>query len=431
MPDTSHPPYSAGSLTLPKQLNRWLDINPQNGPLRRTQSFITLPAFSQAFTWRGYSDIVVAFNYEGPNNFSLLQGVTLPSNPNYALAISWIDANNNITRYWLLYDVGEVIYFPQVPYTGQNIGKNFRLEVWSTSSSPAVQTTGIVLYTSVLGDQDYRYGVDFTLVNNDTPVTDFNNVNTALTLPADGGWKYNWNPTGFAPQHAGNMTSWHDSISNVNLAPQATPTVATTIGLTNNQLCMFTSSGYGINVGFTDPTNIISAVMVVNLLSSGVPQQLLQTSGGIQLVYDPVAHTLTLNSGGDTIIHGVNNGQWYVIVVNLTPIYGSFLYLFDLATATLIDFEVGNESSTGTTGPLTVGNGVFIVTDVVLGYNQFNFTDTPYDSTTPQNICNYYAQKYMSNTWTLPLTFPTNAVSQPNIPINYGPTFNNRRNDTI
>lgn len=71
MPQPSSPPYAAGAITIPRQLNRWLDVNTQNGPLTRARYFIVLPAFTVTGTWIGVSDIVAAFNFEATNNFSI------------------------------------------------------------------------------------------------------------------------------------------------------------------------------------------------------------------------------------------------------------------------------------------------------------------------------------------------------------------------
>src|ERR1017187_1153193 len=173
MPESLHPPYVPGSLLQWRTINRWLDINAQNGPLARTQTFITLPSFSQAVTWLGYSDIVATFNFEGPNAFSLKALSSIPVNPNYVLCIMWIDSNRVTHRYAIWNNVGEVIYSPYPLYTGQLIKKNFRFEIWSINSTPAIQILPISFYTSVLGNTDYRYGVDSTLVNNDIEVTNF------------------------------------------------------------------------------------------------------------------------------------------------------------------------------------------------------------------------------------------------------------------
>lgn len=69
----SPPPTNEyGAVTQPRQLERWLDVNPVT-QLTRTQAYITLPAFSIEYVWLGYSDIIASFNFEGPNNFSLIQ----------------------------------------------------------------------------------------------------------------------------------------------------------------------------------------------------------------------------------------------------------------------------------------------------------------------------------------------------------------------
>lgn len=133
MPEPSHPPYASESMFQPRRLQRWLDINPQNGPLTRTSTYIVLPTFSQIYGWKGYSEIIVTYNFEGPNNFSLSEILNqIPINLDCYLTISWYDSLGNHNRYSLNQDVGEIIYFTVLPYTNQLIKKNFRLEVWST-----------------------------------------------------------------------------------------------------------------------------------------------------------------------------------------------------------------------------------------------------------------------------------------------------------
>jgi hypothetical protein len=168
MPDQSHPPYAAGALTIPRTLIRWLDVNPQNGQLRRTQTFITLPSFNQGnSTWNGYSDIVASFNFESPNGFSLTGlSANVPANPNYTLCISY-RVGNILTRYILWLAAGSNLNQSIPYYTNQPIKKNFRFEVWNTSQGAASQATSVTMYTTVLGGQDYRYGLDVALVNND------------------------------------------------------------------------------------------------------------------------------------------------------------------------------------------------------------------------------------------------------------------------
>lgn len=179
------PPISDyGAWTWPRELQRWLDVN-RVTKLTRINTYITLPVFTQSSnTWDGYSDIVESFNFEGSNNISLV-GIAgdIPKNPNYTLCVSY-QINGTVTRYTLWqangFDAGQV--FPQ--YTNQLILKNFRLEVWNTSQGVASQTGPIKFYTSKLGGIDYRWGTDTTLVNSDTPVTNFSVSSTPTVVVA-------------------------------------------------------------------------------------------------------------------------------------------------------------------------------------------------------------------------------------------------------
>jgi hypothetical protein len=189
MPEFLHPPYAATAKQYPKQLNRWLDVNAQNGPLERNQAYFVLPAFNLDATieWMGYSNLVLAYNFEGPNNFSLkylYQGAPnkgllspVPSNPNYSLAVMWIDKAGVVQRRFLWISLGSTFYFETQLYTNEKILKNFRLEIWD-SNSGASQAAPLTFFTSVRGTQDYRFGVDFRLVSSDTAVTNFNATST-------------------------------------------------------------------------------------------------------------------------------------------------------------------------------------------------------------------------------------------------------------
>ena len=165
MPQPLVPPPvgDTGALTYPRTLLRWLDVNPVSR-LTRTNTFITLPAFTQGgSTWNGYSDIVASFNCESPNNFSIV-GLTgdVPASPSYVLCVSY-RIGGTVTRYLLWNAVGSNMNQTIPLYTGQPIKKNFRFEVWNTSQGAAGQATAIQFYTSVLSGQDYRYAVDSTL----------------------------------------------------------------------------------------------------------------------------------------------------------------------------------------------------------------------------------------------------------------------------
>jgi hypothetical protein len=177
MPEQSHPPYEAGSLTIPRQLLKWLDVNPQNGPLTRIATYIALPAFSVSNTWLGHSKIITAYNVESPNMFCF-KSFTPPSSPNYALCVSY-RMGTAVTRYLLWNATGSQFNYTVTPYTGQFIDNNFRLEVWDTSQGNASQSSQILLYTSKLGSYDYRFAVDSALAGNDGQVTGF-----TISLPA-------------------------------------------------------------------------------------------------------------------------------------------------------------------------------------------------------------------------------------------------------
>jgi len=187
MPTPIIPPplTDTGAWVSPRQLQRWLDVN-RVTKLDRTSTFITLPAFTQAAnTWNGYSDIVMSFNCESPNNFSFSGILSLiPTNPNYVLCVSY-RTGTTIVRYMLWDATGSNMNQAIPLYVGQLIKKNFRFEVWNTSQGIASQSTAIQIYTSVLGKQDYRYAVDASLVNTDTPNITFSvaKVNIGYLLP--------------------------------------------------------------------------------------------------------------------------------------------------------------------------------------------------------------------------------------------------------
>ena len=125
---------------------RWLDINFQNGPLARTSTYITLPSFvGNGETWNRFSDIVTSFNFEGPNNFSLV-GITTPPAINFTLCISY-RIGNTLYRYIIWKASGTVLPQNIQMYSGQKILKNFRLEVWSTSQGNATLSSPINFYT--------------------------------------------------------------------------------------------------------------------------------------------------------------------------------------------------------------------------------------------------------------------------------------------
>ena len=137
--DTQHPPYLP-STQQPRQLVRWLDVNAQNGPLQRTQKFITIPAFNLNYYWQGYSETILAFDYISPNKFSL-KTIPTPSNPSCMVCIAYSDSTG-VHRYSLWTHKNAVVYGPITPYIGQQIKNKFRIEIWSVGVSLPVVPPG-------------------------------------------------------------------------------------------------------------------------------------------------------------------------------------------------------------------------------------------------------------------------------------------------
>lgn len=395
MPVPNSPPFVSTAIIQPRQLNRWLDINPQGGPLGRTQTFITLPAFNVAYVWKGYSEIVAAFNFEGPNNFSLtgLQS-ELPVSPNYLLCIMWSDSHLNVYRYSLWRGVGEVIYFNITPYTGQKIGKNFRFEVWSTATgNSSINSANINFYTSVLGIYDYRFGNDAALVGNDGIVTNFQcitNIPASPIISATDQFK----PSGIV-QFGGAYVEWIPSNGTGSVAEiTSVPTINTIQGIT----CL----------------GLHTAVIQINLSSPNTVWH------NLYLILDQI------NNGGTIILTNSSAGQLFVISVGL--IGGAMKVSTTLGSQTItvpIGDIIGIQCSVvGTQVTITCYNklGVILGTFTqtystsTLDYIQVGVVDNFFEiiqSVAPIDFINYIHANY-GNGYPLPLTFPAGSVPQHN-----------------
>lgn len=399
MPDFPHPPFLPTAKYIPRQLNRWLDINAQGGSLGRIQRFITLPAFSVNNTWLGYSDIVAAFNFEGPNNFSLRSLKELPINPNYMLCIMWIDSEQNVHRYSLWSNVGEVMFFDITSYTGQLIKKNFRLEVWSTNNATIEQSTPITFYTSVLGDLDYRYGVDTNLVLPDIIVTEFHNINNLPVLPNPAitvNSPANWDSSGVI---VGNpiLVSWLANASAFSFVPTGVVGVLPTIGtdFVGVAVCPFNNSKITCDIGGLG-VNIHSVILNIRL-NAGAATGVLFTDGADNHInYDAVAHTF---SSDFSTIGGIQEGIWYTIILS-----DALLAVFEMEHSTLKGIDITGSSS-APAGVVEVGNVSCQLLTVVLGI-------LPLTQNQLNHVANYYTKLYFNIVGfiSIPITFPSNAV---------------------
>ena len=176
------PANDVGALLIPRELQRWLDINPVT-KLDRIGSYLTIPAFSTPVSWNGVSDIVYTIDYNSSVPFSLKSISGLTKYPSFVLAVMYVNYDNSVVRYFLWKGIGEVIFGEMPLYTGQMIKPVFRFEVWST---PQTASSGaLILNTSKLGFYDYRWQNDFNLTPSIRQCAYFgtNNLNLPLTFP--------------------------------------------------------------------------------------------------------------------------------------------------------------------------------------------------------------------------------------------------------
>jgi len=404
MPQQPSPPFVAGAITDPRQLDRWLDINPQGGGLKRTETFIVFPAFSQAVTWKGYSEIVAAFNFEGPNNFSLIPFVT-PTTPNYALAIMW-KSNGMTYRYWLWMGVGEVIYFPQTLYTQQLVKKNFRLEVWSTNNTPAIQTAPLTFYTSVQGNYDYMWQLDTNLVSNDPEVTNFQSSNGAINFPVIPNLKCRWTVASGLVGTVGGLTSWTDVIAGEVASPLSTISVrsAATYSLGNYGGNVVLASGGDATCNVSGLAFLLQTVAVVFAAQAGSNNTIFfDQDGDNTIIYNATTGIINLEQNSTVIctVSGLVEHNWYVVVVSLGN-----MWVFNLSNGTLLGNSSGNVILSGNATTIGVGGAsVNTFADIVLGSGIITTLSQA------EVFAAYFSSFYYSNgsNFSLPLTFPANS----------------------
>lgn len=388
-----------GAVTQPRQLQRWLDINPVT-QLTRTQAYITLPAFSVAVNWMGYSDIVASFNYEGPNNFSLKASTTLPLDPNFVLCIMWKDGVGNVHRYALWLDVGEVFYFNVPIYTGQKIAKNFRFEVWSTNSTPAILSTPIQLYTSVLGNVDYRYGDDFVLIDNDPVNLLFDNVNTPPPLPTTN-LTYHWSIDSgvvLVPSST-TLVSWTDSINGAVFLPTGSVGLIGGTILPNSPIGFINSASFISAVGQGDTTAVVA--FVLNMLSLATTGVIFDNGNGVTFSFN---HT---TGKFNTFVNGVSNispaaNVWYIVIMDTNS---GKTTIYNALTGELVDTFIAG-TSTGSDTTFVFGNLVVLTPEILVYDNDSTVTN--------ESIRGYFVGKYFTS-MSLPLVFPPTSQPQPNI----------------
>ncbi len=406
MPIPSAPPYLSTATTWPRQLNRWLDINAQNGSLSRTQTYITLPAFTVNINWQGYSDIVGTYNFTGPNNFSLI-GIkgALPSNPNYLLCIMWIDYKNQVHRYALWQNVGEVMYVPYPLYAGQPIGQNFRLEIWSTNVAQVSQISALNLYTSVAGIQDYRHGSDIALCTTNGLNTNFGiNATNVLTLPTDIGLLFQVDPFSGITTAGNILTGWTCKAGTVTLIPFGSGITVNVAGVPCGCNCInVTANQYYLYNSAPTPIWGVTGLMLTCMIYGTEANNTYLFSAypsGLAMFWN----NGTVSSGGaGPAVTGLSQNVWY-----------TFFFYLNGGNATLAVYNT--QTGALVTSQTTLAPIVYQTTAIGLGNTPCKILEAIMFSNIPSNtditaMAAYQNQKYFSgNTFSLPLIFPAGSV---------------------
>jgi hypothetical protein len=396
------PAGDVGALTWPRQLQRWLDDNPV-GPLTRISTYIVLPAFTQASnTWNGYSDIVEAFNFEGPNHLSLKVFVA-PIAPNYSLCISY-QVQGVVTRYSLWRAVGDNIPGPVIPYVNQYIDPNFRLEIWNTSQGVASQSSSFTFYTGKLGGIDYRWGTDTTLVGSDVPVTNFENINSIALLTATLSGRWRPQDMVFNGVSGGAMSAWNNEVAGPNLSPTGTSNVfVTNVTLApNTPQAVVVTTGYIGNIAYANPAGCVAVLFFVKTLPVSGTTNIYYNGNvlGLDLSINSTGYLVSFNANLSNVALSLNT--WYLVILGVS--YG-IAYLYNPVTCTQIDswisgFGSGNDSVIEIGGPnIGVSEVSIFSTDIIA--SQLN------------NLVAYFGITYF-NQFSLPLIFPANSISVTN-----------------
>lgn len=226
MPESQHPPYGVGSVP-PRQLNRWLDVNSQNGQLTRTRGYVSLPAFNIPSAGRSYSEIVGVYSYEATNNFSIKNYRNFTNDGSYSLCIAYANSDLSVVRYLLVRGNSDNnLSYPPM-YAGQKIKKNFRLEIWDgIDHVNCINENIIQMFSTVLGSLDYRYGLDFVLGNSSILCTSQANTNNSVVLNPPQANLQLWltaNAAYVDLDGSGNVTNWRDRSINAFTLTQTNP----------------------------------------------------------------------------------------------------------------------------------------------------------------------------------------------------------------
>lgn len=327
-----------------------------------------------------------------------LQGIVhlISQNPNYTLTAMYVDASGNVVRYTLI-DSGVELPVATIPYNGQIIKKNFRLEVWNTTNGNVTQTVPLSLITSILGNVDYRYGSDFQLVGNNGSVVDFQSVNVVSTSPPltnlDAWWNY---LDAIPPNHNITSDGWPSRIN-------ATDILAVTTGIftqhSGDTSIVFRTSetvayanlnggaGYfpadvwivvrkNNSVGYTNGNILNFNGTTANILAAN--------TNATDIDVDTFGTTLVSNTGSDFFVVRVAEGD---------------AWIYNLLDWTIVDHIAGVAGLSIVT-TLTVGGGGAFYLKEILSYSSV--------LSLPESdlVAKYISDTYSDGMMNLPLVFP-------------------------
>lgn len=411
----SNPVYPPYNQTSPRQLNRWSDVNSQNGPLTRPRGCIAFPTFDIYLPWAGYSDIVGVYNYQAPNNFSFSNYKTFISSVNlsFTLCVAYTNSDASVVRYRLVTGTGENIYGYIPAYTGQLIKKNFRFEIWSVNGGGAhcIQAATFVMETSVLSRTlDRRYSDDYILVSPDTTPCQLvgGNVNLPVALPITG-LKLNFaSGIGIVLGAGTQVASWTDGITGKVLA-QATaglrPNVVVTGGLPSTYIRVLGQQGLA-TTGVVGSNIVEFFILIRRNITALNGHPVLTASGyGLNLNAGNGVDNRNLSATFDTVnyISAVADLSDYCIINAYTP--EARVRTYDALYTSKMDDKVAAGGSI-TADPVSLGLGNALLADgkgfdvfTILGYQtQVSLADR-------NNVLNYLYSLISQPAFSLPLTY--------------------------
>lgn len=344
--------------------------------------------------------------------------ITKPTNPTYALCVSYI-VTNKVVRY-LLWDAVDTNFSSTIPtYQGQVIGKNFRLEVWNSGQTNNISGDEISFYTSKLGGVDYRWGTDSSLVITDGQNTSFACSTVGTVAVPTGGLIGRFDAATLA---LGDVHSWTSTLNVLD--------VLNWDGV-NAPICEI----------YADLNNRQAVNMTTGLLA-GVYANAFQSLFGKTVGNDGyiivVCKTLDSSNGGLQCFNMSDVTPTGIFTINLVDESTRF-YQLDGFPATVMTQPTENWCRIEKAGLGFTGQAQCRLTSIPNNFVMGGVTSTTnansiYHLTLPacafavaeiliytdiytlnfQQLNYYLAQKYNSNVFLLPLVFPDNSTSVTN-----------------